>query len=192
MGLIQCPDCYNHYSDRAEVCPNCGGPNSFMNQGQPQCTSNHVVPYQSPSTPIQQPSAPPPASPQRMQPAQYQHSQAQPLHHAQHPPMYHDPTAVFVDPEEPFRNNSLIGAIKGQASFRATFLWWLVGFIGFSFLAFDESLRLAIVPAVVWFWGGIFLMFWNARNIYDGKLKRIVLWTLGILFALFIIASSRG
>ena len=181
MGLIKCPDCFNQYSDRAEACPHCGGPNPFMNPGQSQRASNQVVQY-----------TPPAASPQMMQPAQYQQSQVQPMQQGQQPPMYHDPNAVFVDPEEPFRKNTLWGAIQGQASFRATFLWWLVGFAVFSFLAFDENMRLAIVPAVIWFWGGIFLMFWNARNIYDGKLKRIVLWTLGILFVLLIIASSGG
>ena len=186
MPLTQCPDCHNQISDRAPSCPHCGAP---MAAGKPQRRRTQVVRYQEPSTPATQPTAPPPQVAPMMQPAQYQQNNVQPMPSAHVPPVYHDPTAVFVDPEEPFRNNSLTGAIKGQASFRATFLWWLVGFALFSFLAFDENFRIAIVPAVIWFWGGIFLMFWNARNIYSVKLKRIVFWGLGILFALLILGT---
>ena len=179
MPLTSCPDCHNNISDSAPACPYCGRP---MAAAQPQRTANQVTRYQEPPTPMQQPTAPPPQAAPMMQPAQYQQSQVQ-------QPIYHDPHATFIDPEEPFRNNSLIGAIKGQASFRATFLWWLVGFIGFGFLAFQMNVALAIIPAAIWFWGGIFLMFWNARNIYNIKLKRVVFWSLGIIFALLMIGA---
>ena len=110
-----------------------------------------MVQYREPPTPIPQGITPPPQAAPMMQPVQYQQSQVQPM---QQPPVYHDPTAVFVDPEEPFRNNSLSGAIRGQASFRATFLWWLVGWAVFGFLAFEFEMAVAIIPAVIWFWGG--------------------------------------
>ena len=160
-----------------------------MTAAQPQQASNQVVQYREPPAPTQQPVAPPPAPAQNMQPAQYQQSQMAPMQPQQAQPTYHDPTAVFVDPEEPFRNNSLAGAIRGQASFRATFLWWLVGFAVFGFLAFEFEMAAALIPAIIWFWGGIFLMFWNARNIYSKRLKTIVFWALGIVFALMILGA---
>ena len=183
MPLIQCPDCHNHISDRAPTCPHCGAPMTAGRGG------NQVVRYQEPPAPAQQTIAPPPQAAPMMQPAQYQQNHIQPM---QQQPIYHDPSAKFIDPEEPFRNNSLMGAIKGQASFRATFLWWLVGFIVFGFLVAEGGIALAIVPMSIWFWGGVFLMFWNARNIYNAKLKRIVFWVLSIIFALLILGAYNS
>jgi len=127
-----------------------------MTAQQPQRAGNQVVQYQQPQPPVQRPVAPPSAPQQTMQPAQYQQTQnVQPMQ-PQQPPIYHDPTATFVDPEEPFRNNSLMGAIRGQASFRATFLWWIVGFFFFGFFAVQGGIAIAIIPMAIWWnWGSI-------------------------------------
>lgn len=190
MALIQCPDCFNDFSDRAEKCPYCGGPNPLMADQQRPSTRGQVVTYREPPAP--QPITPPPAVRPPMQPAQYQQMQNMPASPPQQPPIYHDPTATFVDPEEPFRNNSFGGVIRGQASFRATVLWWIVGWAVFGYFAFETNTPLMLIPALIWFWGGIFIMFMNARNIYSGKLKTIVFWVLGILFVLLIVGANSG
>jgi hypothetical protein len=178
MALIDCPECGNGFSQYAKTCPQCGFPNplaahpvsrgrALAKQGtrdiEPVSGWNPEPEEEGWQPPIRRPAYRPP------QPAYRLPSQPQPLR--QEPETF----ATYAVETAPHHDNSLSGFFHGKTNFWfALCTYYLGGTIALTVTAVvlgePEFMKVGVGG---WLFLGLFLLFWNAKNLVHDSGKWI-------------------